>query len=285
MTTTNEDILTPLTSPIPLTPKCHHYSSISQVPKHLHKYFHQRYSLFSLYDSNIHLTNDAWFGVTPEPVAIQLSNDISPSSPQNSVLIDLFGGVGNNSISFALSPHPQKWSRIILIEKDISTLACAQHNASIYRVYDQITFVHGDCLDYLWRLKTDPERLLHPDLRVNMSSTTLFVSPPWGGVDYAKDEIFDLSKMEPYNLEVLHEACKPMEHALYLPRTSDLRQLAKLVVSGKQKMDVVQYCMEGASKALVAYVPAEGGYHHDDEEEEEEGEGEGYYEDSVEYQE
>jgi trimethylguanosine synthase len=46
-----------------------------------------------------------------------------------------------------------------------------------------------------------------------------------------------------------------MDSALYLPRTSDLRQIASLAPEGK-KAEVVQYCMEGASKALVAYIPA-----------------------------
>lgn len=33
------------------------------------RYWNQRYSLFSYYDEGIYLTDDAWFGVTPEPVA------------------------------------------------------------------------------------------------------------------------------------------------------------------------------------------------------------------------
>ena len=34
------------------------------------RYWHQRYSIFSAYDDDIRLTDDAWFGVTPEPVAM-----------------------------------------------------------------------------------------------------------------------------------------------------------------------------------------------------------------------
>jgi hypothetical protein len=33
------------------------------------RYFAQRYSIFSLYDYGVYMTDDAWFGVTPEPVA------------------------------------------------------------------------------------------------------------------------------------------------------------------------------------------------------------------------
>lgn len=32
-------------------------------------YWSQRYKIFSRYDEGIWLTDDAWFGVTPEPVA------------------------------------------------------------------------------------------------------------------------------------------------------------------------------------------------------------------------
>lgn len=61
--------------------------------------------------------------------------------------------------------------------------------------------------------------------------------------------------MWPYSVKQIHDACKGMDSALYLPRTSDLRQIAKLGPKDK-KVEVVQYCMEGASKALVAYIPA-----------------------------
>ena len=91
-------------------------------------------------------------------------------------------------------------------------------------------------------------------------STVVFASPPWGGVSYADRDVFDLSTMEPYNLAEIHAACWPMRHVLFLPRTSDIRQVAALVPEGKgEKVDVVQYCMHGASKGMVAYIPAEAG--------------------------
>ena len=61
--------------------------------------------------------------------------------------------------------------------------------------------------------------------------------------------------MQPYSVKQIHDSVKGMDSALFLPRTSDLRQIAKLVPKGN-KIEVVQYCMEGASKALVAYIPA-----------------------------
>jgi trimethylguanosine synthase len=257
LSTTMDDIIMPLEDFLPLTDECRHYTDESEVPPHLQKYWHQRYSLFTWYDYDIRLTDAAWFGVTPEPVANRIAEDL-PAGDRDTI-VDLFAGAGGNTIAFALSG---KWNRVIAVERDPAVLACAQHNADIYGVPDgAITWVLADSLEYLARLKrskkkkpVDVDRSLHLDF----SRTLLFASPPWGGVDYKDQEVFDLSTMQPYNLETLHEACRPMEHALYLPRTSDLRQIAKLVPDGGPKLEVVQYCMRGASKAMVVYVPAEG---------------------------
>ncbi|KXH51493.1 RNA cap guanine-N2 methyltransferase [Colletotrichum simmondsii] len=235
---------------LPLTDECHHYKSKAEVPWDLQKYFSQRYSLFSWYDEGVYLTDSAWFGVTPEPVANQVANEMHHTDASKRVLVDIFGGAGGNTIAFALSA---RWDRVISIERDAATLACAQHNAELYEVAEYITWIHGDCFDYLRKLRESPEELSE-ELRVDMAETVVFASPPWGGPGYRTAEVFDLSKMEPYNLEDLHEACKPMDHALYLPRTSDLRQVAKLAPEG-EKLEVVQYCMEGASKAMVAFIP------------------------------
>lgn len=73
---------------LPLTDECHHYKGKHEVPWDIQKlvlccpictffqhanrlcrYFSQRYSIWSYYDGGVHMTDDAWFGVTPEPVA------------------------------------------------------------------------------------------------------------------------------------------------------------------------------------------------------------------------
>ena len=154
----------------------------------------------------------------------------------------MFAGAGGNTIAFALS---RRWNKVIAIEKDQSTIACAQHNAAIYGVADQITWVNDDSFSYL----------ANPFSAIDISKTAIFASPPWGGPGYTSDEVFNLKTMQPYSVKKIHGACKGMDVALYLPRTSDLRQIARLAPEGK-KVEVVQYCMEGASKALVAYIPA-----------------------------
>lgn len=69
------------------------------------------------------------------------------------------------------------------------------------------------------------------------------------GTEYSNEDVFDLSKMVPYNLEKLYKSfSKYSKHVvLYLPRTSDLNQLARYAADGK-KLEVAHYCMVGASK-------------------------------------
>jgi trimethylguanosine synthase len=166
----------------------------------------------------------------------------------------LFGGAGGNTIAFALA---SRWDCVISIETDAATLACAQNNAEVYGVDpEKITWVHGSSFDFLDTLLHRPQDL-HPDLRIEPKSAILFASPPWGGVSYKGDDVFDLTTMQPYNLERLSSAYQSVDYALYLPRTSDIRQIAELA-PGKKKIKVVQYCMDGASKAMVAYIPAKG---------------------------
>lgn len=60
--------------------------------------------------------------------------------------------------------------------------------------------------------------------------------------------------MEPYSLKHLYQEYSLFSKyiVLYIPRTSDLRQLAKVVEDGKM-ISVKHYCIEGSSKAICAY--------------------------------
>ena len=75
------------------------------------------------------------------------------------------------------------------------------------------------------------------------------------GPKYNSAEVFDLTTMEPYTLDKLNGQLGSATStlALYLPRTSDLRQLARMVKSG-EKAAVIHYCTDGGSRALCAYL-------------------------------
>lgn len=196
------------------------------------------------------------------------------------MIVDLFAGAGGNTIALARAGH---WEQVIGIELDAPTLACAQHNAAVYGVADHITWIHGDCMDFLHRLKTCPwtldrtlqlcqaqrDGLAGPGttpgtgtaLGPLADNVELFASPPWGGPKYSGANVLDLDAMQPFGVEFLHRAMTPMAHGLFLPRNGDLTQLANLVPDNpREKLDVVQYCINGGSKGLVAYYPIDEAY-------------------------
>ncbi|KAF2752247.1 S-adenosyl-L-methionine-dependent methyltransferase [Sporormia fimetaria CBS 119925] len=218
----------------------HQWSELAQVPKPLRKYWYQRYLVWDRYDEGVWMTEHAWFGVTPESIANTIAVHLSEAvSEEKDVIIDAFAGVGGNAIAFA---REGRWKQIFAIEKDPATMKCAKHNAKIYGVEDKITWITGDCFDVLEERFRD------------MGNTVVFASPPWGGSEYSDVGVFDLEKMQPYNLETLFKAFTRISNnlVLYLPRTSDLNQIAKYAPLGK-KLEVTHYCIKGASKALCVY--------------------------------
>ncbi|EKG10712.1 RNA cap guanine-N2 methyltransferase [Macrophomina phaseolina MS6] len=222
-------------------PVIKHYEVISDVPEDIQKYWRQRYDIFYKYDDGIWMTDDLWFGVTPEPIACKIAEQMASAVPAHKdTIIDAFAGAGGNTIAFARSG---RWSRIFAFEKDPDVLKCAKHNAEVYGVANKIWWIQGDCFEEA--KKRFPDQQEH---------AVVFASPPWGGPTYRSDQIFDLKTMQPYSLHKLYSEFTKItkELALFLPRTSDLNQLAKYVPDG-QRIQVAHYCMSGASKALCAY--------------------------------
>ncbi|TKA74844.1 hypothetical protein B0A55_05338 [Friedmanniomyces simplex] len=219
----------------------HHYDSAEEVPWEISKYWHQRHNIFSKYDDGVWMTHDAWFGVTPEPVATRIASDLASAfPPTKTILVDAFAGAGGNTIAFALSG---RWKQIFAIEKDPTVLACAKHNAEVYGVAKRIFWICGDAFTEI------PKRLKQVG-----KSAVVFGSPPWGGPTYTDYEVFDLTVMGPYTLPFLYNSFSAItpDVVLYLPRTSDLRQLAKYAKPG-ERLQVTHYCMHGASKALCVF--------------------------------
>ena len=74
------------------------------------------------------------------------------------------------------------------------------------------------------------------------------------GPGYKVNDIFDLNLMEPYSLCHLFGNFHSITDfiVLYLPRTSDLRQVAEHVWTG-DCASVVHYCTKGQSRALCVY--------------------------------
>ncbi|XP_074755042.1 trimethylguanosine synthase isoform X2 [Athene noctua] len=171
----------------------------------LAKYWAQRYRLFSRFDEGIKLDREGWFSVTPEKIAEHIAIRVSQSFSCD-IIVDAFCGVGGNAIQFALTSK-----RVIAIDIDPEKLSLARNNAEVYGVADQIEFVCGDFM------------VLAADLQADV----VFLSPPWGGPDYATAEIFDIQTMIcPDGFEIFRLSKKITNNIVYfLPRNADIDQV------------------------------------------------------------
>uniref|UniRef100_A0A2K6T782 Trimethylguanosine synthase n=1 Tax=Saimiri boliviensis boliviensis TaxID=39432 RepID=A0A2K6T782_SAIBB len=178
---------------------------IAAVPE-LAKYWAQRYRLFSRFDDGIKLDREGWFSVTPEKIAEHIAGRVSQSFKCD-VVIDAFCGVGGNTIQFALTGM-----RVIAIDIDPVKIALARNNAEVYGIADKIEFICGDFLLLAPRLKAD----------------VVFLSPPWGGPDYATAETFDIrTMMSPDGFEIFRLSKKITNNIVYfLPRNADIDQVS-----------------------------------------------------------
>jgi trimethylguanosine synthase len=155
--------------------------------------------------------------------------------PSKTILIDCFCGVGGNTIAFAKS---NQWDQVIGIDVDPGAITCAKNNARVYGVEDSIRFINGDCFE-----------VLREQFGGMRDKLVIFASPPWGGPDYAKFQVFNLKAMQPYDTQHLVRELSAFstELVLFLPRNSNLNQLAEYAKDGS-KVQVVHYCVHGSSK-------------------------------------
>ncbi|OMO74762.1 hypothetical protein COLO4_26521 [Corchorus olitorius] len=196
------------------------------------KYWCQRYLLFSRFDEGIKMDEEGWFSVTPELIARHHASRCG-----NGIVVDAFTGAGGNAIQFA-----QRSTHVIAIDIDPKKIEYAYHNAAVYGVNDRIDFVMGDFFILAPKLKAD----------------TVFLSPPWGGPDYTKVEIYDLKTMlRPCDGYFLFNVAKKIacRIVMFLPRNVDVNQLAELSLSSEPpwSVEVEKNFLNGKLKAITAY--------------------------------
>lgn len=89
----------------------------------------------------------------------------------------------------------------------------AKHNATVYGVADRIEFIVGDYLQLCDSLKAD----------------VVFLSPPWGGPQYLKNETYDLeNNLIPVPASELLTKTRQISDniAIFLPRNSNTCQVS-----------------------------------------------------------
>ncbi|NXD68737.1 TGS1 synthase, partial [Eolophus roseicapillus] len=192
------------------------------------KYWAQRYRLFSRFDEGIKLDREGWFSVTPEKIAEHIAVRVSQSFNCD-IIVDAFCGVGGNAIQFALTSK-----RVIAIDIDPEKLNLARNNAEVYGVADQIEFVCGDFM------------VLAADLKADV----VFLSPPWGGPDYATAEIFNIKTMICPDGYPFRKITNNIVY--FLPRNADIDQVASLAGPGG-KVEIEQNFLNNKLKTITAY--------------------------------
>ncbi|XP_076282032.1 trimethylguanosine synthase 1 isoform X2 [Lasioglossum baleicum] len=195
----------------------------------LMKYWLKRYRLFSKFDQGIKLDQESWYSVTPEKVAEYVAERCRCDT-----IIDAFCGAGGNAIQFAFTCE-----RVLAIDVDPAKIELARNNARVYGVDDRIEFIVGDFLQLAPKLVAD----------------VVFLSPPWGGPGYTKNEIFDLNDiMKPIGgIKIFEIAKRIADHVAYfLPRNVDTMQLAMLAGVGGA-VEVEQQFLDKKLIALMAY--------------------------------
>ena len=192
------------------------------------KYWAQRYRLFSRFDEGIKMDKEGWFSVTPERIAEHIAERC-----RCDLLIDAFCGVGGNAIQFAFTCE-----RVIAIDIDPVKIALAQHNATVYGVKDRIEFIVGDYMQLIPHLKAD----------------VVFLSPPWGGPNYTKAEVFDVKTMITLDgVRVFQETKTITDNiAYFMPRNVNVEQLSSLAGPGG-KMEIEQNFVNKKLKTITAY--------------------------------
>jgi len=136
------------------------------------------------------------------------------SVKRNSItILDVFCGCGGNSIAFArLNAEKKKEGqyphvKVIAVDNNLSRLKMAANNAAIYNVdKDDIVFIHADAVEVLNHYNKG--KLIDLDMKssrpyeshqqagykldgLDLLPTNLdgiFLSPPWGGTEYSKQE-------------------------------------------------------------------------------------------------
>lgn len=113
----------------------------------------------------------------------------------------------------------------------------AKNNAEVYGVDSNIEFVIGDYT------------CLAPHFRAD----AVFLSPPWGGPDYLKQEKFDINEM-PLNGTDLFKLTEKITKNIgyFLPRNTDASQLTQLAGPG-ESCEIEQNFLYDKLKTITAY--------------------------------
>jgi trimethylguanosine synthase len=174
----------------------------------MQKYWDRRYDLFSLWDEGIKFDEQALYSIKPEKSAKEILQKV-----RTEIIVDAMACVGGTAIAAAMLGF-----ETYAIELNSQRLDFAKHNAQIYGIGSHINWIEGNCLIEVPRLAKSLNK-----------SQTLYLDPPWGGVDYYLKEKFKLSDFSPDITELANEFLTDYgDVVLSVPPNFDLDEIKKI---------------------------------------------------------
>ncbi|XP_066154913.1 uncharacterized protein [Euwallacea fornicatus] len=195
----------------------------------IRKFWLRRFSLFRKFDEGIKMDEESWYSVTPEIIAKHAARRCCCD-----IIVDGFCGAGGNAIQFAFVCE-----RVVAIDIDPKKIELAKNNAEVYGVAHKIEFLVGDFFALASTLKAD----------------VVFLSPPWGGVDYINQKTYDLEKMlQPEGFSKLFATAAEISKniAAFLPKNSDTSALVDAAGAGGH-VEIEQNFINGKQISITAY--------------------------------
>lgn len=211
------------------------------LPPEIGRFWKQRFDIFLRFNEGIKLNKELWYLVTPEKLAEFIAKFIQCCLPEASVILDVCSGGAGNTIQFA-----KTFDRCIGVELLPANLECAETNVKVYGVEDKCEFI-------LMEWKEDSYKQFE-----NQNIDCVFALPPWGGVDYNKQEVFDLENLKPFGLtKLLKSFIKVLDHiCLFLPKNLDLTQISQATRDVFEDSECVRvtYCLvKGHLKGILCF--------------------------------
>lgn len=216
------------------------------ISRKMKKYYNRRYLLFSRFDDGILLDNESWFSVTPEKTAKYIAHEVfkKMGSRRDLTILDAFCGSGGNTIQFC-----KYFDNIISCDIDFVKLQCAQNNCQIYKTEQNVRFVMQDFFSLHKTLNVGDDR------KGTNIIDVIFLSPPWGGINYFQTKQADISefpldcfKIFLYCINILK--CRNIVY--FLPRNTNLEQILMMAGPGG-KCKIEQNFLDHKLVALTAY--------------------------------
>lgn len=251
------------------------------------KYWAQRKRLFSRFDDGIRFDREGWYSVTPEVIAKHIAKRLVVGKKEGSMIVmDAFCGCGGNAIAIAQRPEVLL---VVAIDSDRQKLELAANNAAVYDIpVEKLVFVHGNACDALQMYKSNNRAGVdmtrdsdhrepferHHGYQVGgvgllpESVDAIFLSPPWGGMDYGKsgkrnyhiESCIEVTNDagESWNGEEILQACAlattgPVIY--FLPRNINGISLGRSALKAQYKaVEIEQNVLMDKLKTTTAYM-------------------------------